>query len=257
MADGLATRTIHGVEVVARPNLVDALATVVESHGTVYEWAATQPQPQALKGRAPVYVATLPGTSDTVAVRHAWHGGLLAPLTGDRFRHPTRAPHELAMSARLRAAGIPTTDVLGFARYPAWGGFRRVDVISRFIPEAADLGMVVAGLMPGIACEAALEATIVLLRQLAQAGVQHPDLNVKNILLVREPAGHLAAAVIDVDVIRWRPATESVIVMRANVDRLTRSMRKWRARFGCDLPDARIAQFASALLSDSRPSPLA
>lgn len=257
MADGVVTRAVRDAELVAPAPLVDALQRVIASHGTLYDWAASQPQPQALKGRAPVYVAMVPGTSDTLAVRHAWHGGLLAPLTGDRFRHPTRAPHEVAMSARLRAAGIPTTEVLGFARYPAWGGFRRVDVFSRFIPDAADLGMVAAGLMPGMACDAALEATMVLLRQMAQAGVQHPDLNVKNVLLVRATTARLIAYVIDVDVIRWRPATEASLVMRANVARLTRSMRKWRARFGCELPEARVEQFASALLSDSRPSPLA
>lgn len=247
-AAGLATRQLDGVELVAPPALLDALADVVRAHGSLYDWAASQPQPHALKGRAPVYVATLPGTTDTVAVRHAWHGGLLAPLTGDRFRFPTRAPHEVAMSARLQAVGIPTTDVVGFARYRTWGGFCRVDVLSRFIPEAADLGMIAAGLMPGISGEAALNATAVLLRQLAAAGVQHPDLNVKNVLLVRGRSDTLTALVIDVDVIRWRPVSEQAAVMAANVARLTRSMRKWRDRFGCDLSEARITQFAASLL---------
>jgi Ser/Thr protein kinase RdoA (MazF antagonist) len=40
-------------------------------------------------------------------------------------------------------------------------------------------------------------------RDLAKAGVIHPDLNVKNILLARDTNGVLQAGVIDVDTIQW------------------------------------------------------
>src|SRR5688572_8126297 len=84
---GYARHTAAAAEVVATEPLVGALAAIVAQHGTLYAWARGQPQPRALSGRAPVYVATIPDHSHTtIVVRHSWHGGLLAPITGDRFR---------------------------------------------------------------------------------------------------------------------------------------------------------------------------
>ncbi|MEQ1690400.1 MAG: lipopolysaccharide kinase InaA family protein [Gemmatimonas sp.] len=238
------TRHVVGADVSAIPALADTLVALVEAHGTLYEWAAEQPQPRALRGRAPVYVAALPETRTLVVVRHAWHGGLLAPLTGDRFRGTRRADREFATSLRLRSLGIPTTDVLGFASYHAAFGLRRVDVVSRFVPDAFDLGTIAAGLVPDIDRDDALAATHGLLARLAMARVRHPDLNVKNVLLRREVGGSLTAMIIDVDVVRWDSAHTPAHVMRDNVTRLIRSMRKWRTQFGCDLSEDVVETFA-------------
>lgn len=236
-------------DITAVPVVRDDLVAIVRTHGSLYDWAAEQPQPRALRGRAPVYVATLPACGIPVVVRHAWHGGLLAPITGDRFRRPTRAPVEMQRSADLRAAGIATTEVLGFARYAAGAGLARVDVVTRFVEHTADLGMVLAGLAAEMDCEPALAATMDLLTQLAQQGVVHPDLNVKNILVRRHTTGTLDALIIDVDVVDWAPQRDPRLTMQRNVARLVRSLHKWRRQFGCDLADQRIAQFAEAALS--------
>ena len=243
------TRVVGSADVTGMPVVLDDLAAIVREHDTLYDWAAEQPQPRAMRGRAPVYVATLPTCGISVVVRHGWHGGALAPLTADRFRRPTRAPVEMERSAALRAAGIPTTEVLGFARYPAIFGLCRVDVVTRYVEDAADLGMVLAGLAPFVDCESALAATQRLLVQLASHGVIHPDLNVKNILL-RPTAGGVEALIIDVDVVRWNATRASNETMRANVARLTRSVRKWRTHFGCDVTDARIAAFSDAVTAE-------
>lgn len=245
------TRRLRDADVTASPRLVGTLAELIERHGSLYDWAAGIPQAVALRGRAPVYVADLPGADVTLVVRHAWHGGVLAPITGDRFRRPSRAPVELAQSARLRVVGIPTTEVLGYARYDAGAGLCRVDVLSRFVPDAYDLGAVSAGLVPGITLPDALTATLTLLRQCASAGVHHPDLNVKNVLLTHGADRRLQAMIIDVDVIQWdasRPARETML---ANVKRLTRSMKKWRTQFGADLADATIEHFAEQAMASS------
>lgn len=227
----------------------DDLLEIVRTHGSVYDWAAEQPQPRALRGRAPVYVATLPATQETVVVRHAWHGGLFAPLTGDRFLRPTRAPIEMERSASLRAAQIPTTEVLGFVRYDAGPWLARVDVITRYIPDAADLGMVLAGLTPEVDCEPAISATIDLLRGMAERGIVHPDLNVKNILLQRRDGEGPRALVIDIDVIDWNAGRTSKDAMARNLSRLVRSLRKWKRQFGCDLTEQRLSAFQRAALS--------
>jgi 3-deoxy-D-manno-octulosonic acid kinase len=255
------------VEVVAVAPLADALAAQVARHGSLHAWAGTVPQRRALRGRAPVHVAPLPGTDAVVAVRHAWHGGLLAPLTRDRFLRPSRAPHELRQSAALRAAGIPSTEVLGFARtaLPLWRC--TVDVVSRYEPATRDLGAVLAGEAdaeapweaggeaegpaaagaPAFTTDEALAATGRLLRQLTVAGVVHPDLNVKNVLLRREAAGGCEALMIDVDVVRWTPHRRPQRVLAANLGRLAHSMRRQRERHGGGLAPAAVTAFAQAV----------
>lgn len=250
----IRTYPIGDGDVTAIGSAATALADIVTQHGSLYQWASALPQPRALRGRAPVYVAQLPATSDTVVIRHAWHGGLLAPLTGDRFRMPTRAPRELASSYALRAQGIPTSEVLGFARYAAGFGCRTVDVVSRFIPDAVDLGIVAAGLVPDIQLPAALDSTIALLVTLAAHGVVHPDLNVKNVLLRRTPSQSLEAMMIDVDVVLWDTARSPRAVMQANVARLTRSMRKWRSHVGCSVSDQQLTAFEQRAF-EAMPSP--
>lgn len=99
-------------EFVANRQASADLAEILRTHDTAYEWAASLPQPHAMRGRAPVYVATLPVAGIVVVVRHSWHGGLLAPITGDRFRLPTRAPCELELARQLANAGIGTPEVL-------------------------------------------------------------------------------------------------------------------------------------------------
>jgi hypothetical protein len=243
------TRAVGTADVTGTPAVLDDLAAIVREHDTLYDWAADQPQPRAMRGRAPVYVATLPACGIPVVVRHGWHGGVLAPLTADRFRRPTRAPVEMERSAALRAVGIPTTEVLGFARYPAAFRLCHVDVVTRYVADAADLGMVLAGLAPFVDCETALACTQRLLMQLASHGVIHPDLNVKNILL-RPTTDGIEALIIDVDVVRWDASRSPDETMRANVARLTRSVRKWRTHFGCDVTDARIAAFSDAVTAE-------
>lgn len=249
-----------GGDVLAYDAVRADLLAILNDHGSVYEWAARMPQPRALRGRAPVFVATLPRSGHTVVVRHAWHGGLLAPLTGDLFLRPTRAPREMQIAAALLACGIPTSDICGAVRYAAGAGLVRVDVVSRYLEDSVDLGTVLAGLAPAYPREQALAATSTLLRQLAQRGIVHPDLNVKNILLrpqfgLTSPPAALQALVIDVDVLEWDAAWVGDVSMQRNVARLVRSMRKWRRQFSCDISDDTMTAFATTTLSQLRPTP--
>lgn len=243
---GYERATVGSRELVAQSAFAADLSGVLQAHDTLYEWAASVPQSRALRGRAPVYVATLPHTGVDVVVRHVWHGGMLAPVTGDRFRLPTRAPRELAASQRLLGAGIGTTEIVGYALYPAGPALRRVDVVSRYVPDAFDLGAVISELAPGLAITEALDAVRALLAQLADAGVVHPDLNVKNILLTRPSPARIRPLVIDVDVIRFETTVDPADVMKSNVARLTRSLRKWRTRFGASISDTTIREFADS-----------
>ena len=247
---------LRGVSIVVREGLADAFATVLEQHQTLYAWASAQAQPIALKGRAPVYVAPLPSEpSVDVVVRHAWHGGMFASITGDRFFRPSRAPAELLQSSQLRHFHIPTPELLAYALYNTGLPWVHVDVATRYVPNSYDLSVVLRGLAPAIERNGALDAVQALLVQLAAFGFMHRDLNVKNILLYHERK-QLVAAVLDVDVVQWRNKLSPATTMRANTSRLARSMRKARRQFGVSMSDAELDAFVQRTLAATPPSAL-
>src|SRR5262249_35779672 len=146
------------------------------------------------------YAVPLPGDVDRVVVRHNRHGGLLAPLTGDLFRRPSRAPLELQLSQKLIEHGVSTPGVLAYALYSAPLGFCRVDVVTREVPNSFDLS--VAFTSDDAALRArAIAATARLLVALSAVGAHHADLNIKNVLLHGGQSGDrpLEAMVLDLD----------------------------------------------------------
>src|SRR5690606_29211253 len=59
------------------------------------------------RGRAPIAVVALPDGLGRVALRGVRHGGWLGPLLGRTLASSERPFAELAVTARLRAAGAP------------------------------------------------------------------------------------------------------------------------------------------------------
>jgi hypothetical protein len=203
---------------------------------TLHEWASRNANANLYTGRAPAYGVALPSSGTRVVVRHARHGGLLAPVTADLFAGAGRAPHELAMSSRLAAARVPTPAFVAYAVYPAAFGLSRIDVLVEEIAGARDLANVVrdGGVTPSL-----IDATARLLAALARAGARHEDLNLKNVLISppvppNVDSGHSTAWAIDVDRVSF--GHPRVRAMEANLARLARSARKWRR--GRDLPFA-------------------
>lgn len=246
---GFYPTEVGSAVLIAREDLSNAFVSVINQHKTLYAWAREQEQPSALRGRAPVYVATLATTpAIAVAIRHAWHGGMLAPITSDRYLRPTRAPRELLNSNQLRALKIPTPEFLAFALYKAGPVSVRVDVATRYVPNSFDFSAVLKGVAPDIERHDAIDAVEKLLVQLAKHGFTHPDLNVKNILLYHENQ-ELIAAVLDVDVVQSRPEVTPATTMLANVSRLARSMRKAQRQFGIGIKEGDLSAFVERMLS--------
>lgn len=244
---GYARRELSGAQLVAKDSLVDELSAVINQFGTLYTWARRVQQPRALRGRAPVFVATVPGPKDiTVVVRHSWHGGLLAPLTRDVYRRPSRAPVELQNSNALRKLGIPTPELVAYALYAVAPGLVRVDVASSYIPDSYDFAAVLAEHAPTITRTEAFAAIRSLLVQLAQNGFIHPDLNIKNILLYRD-AGTVVAAILDVDVMERVPLRHVGKAKLENIARLERSLRKAAKQFGVQMSNAEYEEFIALL----------
>lgn len=234
-----------GADVVALGACAEAVRRAVGG-SSLYDYAATHPARRELRGRGIAYAVTLPDGKTRVVVRHSRHGGLLAPLTGDRFLPPTRAPHELSTALRLAGAGVPTPEVIAYATYRAGAVFRRSDVATREVVGGKNLGEVLGGTAPMVDRSTALAATATLLRSLESAGARHPDLNVGNVLIVAADGGRCRALVLDVDrVVFGTPGDPRIAT--ANVRRLVRSARKLRAQGRLAIADEELSALAIAV----------
>jgi 3-deoxy-D-manno-octulosonic acid kinase len=232
-----------GADVVALGSCADAVRRAVD-HRSLYAYAAAHPARRELHGRGVAYAVTLPDGETRVVVRHSRHGGLLAPVTGDRFLAPTRAPNELRAALRLAAAGVPTPEVVAYATYPAGVVFRRSDVATREVDGGHDLAVALAPGVPNDSRTAALEATVELLRGLERAGVRHPDLNLKNVLIVPDSARAARALLLDVDRVTFGDGDDPAAGV-ANVRRLLRSARKLRAMGRIAIADGELEMLAA------------
>jgi len=223
--------------VVRADHRADAEAMLAE--GTLYEAAARDLAARTFTGRGVTYAIALPVSGTRVVVRHNRHGGLFAPLTRDLFLPPTRAPHELSVSLRLRALGVRTPDVVMYGVERVGTVLRRSDVVTREVTGGRDLSTYMTSEVPAAERTAAWAAARELVQSLNEAGARHHDLNVKNILLAPLD-GRLAAWVLDVDRVGFGEPG-SAAVRRGNGERLLRSARKWRDVHGAVFDEREIA----------------
>jgi hypothetical protein len=221
---------VGGARVVATRSCSNSIRTVLENE-RLYEYAARQPDAVPLIGRAPVFAVNLPGSCGRVVVRHNMRGGWIARISKDLFVLPTRGFRELIASLRLRASGVSTPEVVAYVSYPLNWVLRRSDVATREIPNGHDLSVVLEKVTDHDHRVMVLDAVVKLLKSLTQAGAHHPDLNLKNVLLTAGQGDGLDAHVLDVDRVRFS-SPGSPLITKANLDRLIRSLRKWRDREG-------------------------
>jgi tRNA A-37 threonylcarbamoyl transferase component Bud32 len=217
---------VGAARVVAAQTCSASIRGVLEKE-RLYEYAARQPDAVPLAGRAPVFAVNLPGSCGRVVVRHNMRGGWMAKISSDVFLLPTRGFRELIASLRLRSSGVSTPEVLAYVSYPMNFVLRRSDVATREIPNGHDLSIALAKVTDHDHRVMVLDAVAKLLRSLTHAGAHHQDLNLKNVLLTAGEGPGLDAHVLDVDRVRFS-SPGSPLVAKANLDRLIRSLRKWR-----------------------------
>jgi 3-deoxy-D-manno-octulosonic acid kinase len=234
---------------VSLPEAAIGIRTALDVCRTLHGWASTLPGATAHQGRATAWGAVLPGDDIPVVVRHAQHGGLLRALTGDRFLAQGRAAYELEVSERLRAARVPTPELVAYVVYPAGPWFSRIDVATRRLPAGDDLPAAWAA-ANAAERDALVDATAALLRTLERAGALHPDLNAKNIYLSRSGAGTWQAYVLDVDRIRFPSGHASQLGAR-NLARLVRSLVKWRTRHRLPVTAGHLARLTALAGADA------
>lgn len=232
-----------GVEAVARTTLAGPVGEALAA-GSLYEYAAHHPDARPMRGRGVAYAVPLPDGATNVVVRRSRHGGWLAPLTGEIFLRPTRAPHELDVSLRLAREGIPTPEVIAYSTYEVAPLLRRADVATREVAGALDLATTIERDRDPASVREGVRAVAKLLARMAVAGVRHPDLNVRNVLIARDDNGHREAWLLDVDRV-WFDAPRHPRVREANLSRFARSARKLHQREGLPVGDGEMALLAA------------
>jgi hypothetical protein len=232
-----------GVDAVARTSVASAVGEAL-SAGSLYQYAAHHPDARPLRGRGIAYAVPLPDGATHVVVRRSQHGGWLAPVTRDIFVGRTRASHELEVSLRLAREGIATPEVLAYSTYAVAPMLRRADVVTREVDGGLDLAATLEREPDAESVRGAVRVVARLLARMASAGVRHPDLNVRNVLIARDVNGHREAWLLDVDRV-WFDAPRHPRVREANLSRFARSARKLREREGLPLGEGEMALLAA------------
>ena len=178
------------------------------------------------EGRGPLRVIRLTD-GDTALIRAYRHGGLFRHLTRDCFfSWPPRPFRELSITEELRRRGIRTVEVYGACVSRVCGPVYRGWLVTRELRDAQDLW---AALRSDFVQRAGLTATLralaITLRALHREGVDHGDLNLKNLLVRLEPEG-VAGYVIDFDKARLLLGKLPPALVKKNLSRLLRSVRK-------------------------------
>jgi 3-deoxy-D-manno-octulosonic acid kinase len=230
----------------ARPAAQAWLAQTIGEGKMLREVAAAHPQSRELKGRGPVYVIPGVGAGAEWVVRPYRRGGrVAAPLLGDRYLRGglPRPLAEVGASQEAIRRAIPTPPVIAGAIYPS-GPFYRADLVTEFVPRSRTLAAVFFHHLPANAATRihALRAAGQLIGRMANKGLEHPDLNAKNILLVPDK-GLLLGLVLDLDRCRVGDPIPPLRMLR----RLEQSMRKLASATGDPLTDKEWADLRNAV----------
>jgi hypothetical protein len=156
-------------------------------------------------------------------VRPVTRGGVFGPWLGRAFADPRRPLDELAVTARLAAAGAPVPDAVlagAWRRGLAWNGI----VATRFEAGAHDGEHYLRDGPAAARIARAAASAGAAVRRFHDAGGRHPDLHVKN-LLVRDRDDACEVIVIDLDRARCGVPPGARERMR-ELMRLHRSLRK-------------------------------
>jgi hypothetical protein len=148
------------------------------------------------RGRAATALVALADGS-RLHLRPVRHGGLLAPLWGERLLGLGRPLRELRVCALLRARGAPVPRallVVGRRRGPFWSA-----ALGTLHESGARDGAAWLAARPSPAAQAAaIDAVARAVRRFHEAGGRHADLHLGNLLL-RERGPSCEALVIDLD----------------------------------------------------------
>jgi hypothetical protein len=174
-------------------------------------------------GRGSAFGLDVPGAG-AVFVRPYLHGGWLRAVTGDLHAGDGRFDAELRAHLDAAAAGVPVCEALGYVARPAGLGLRRGWLLLRELRGARDLLAFLESAPAPRERRRVLEKAGRAIRALHDAGFEHADLHLANLLL--DSSG--TVRVLDLDRAR-RHATLSRERRLAGLFRFDRHAAKRRA----------------------------
>ena len=184
------------------------------------------------------------GAPGRVFVRRAMRGGVLGALLGGLYLDPNRPTQEIRAAIAALRSGVHVPEPLAVRRTRINGGFYRFTLVSREIPEAADL-LTLAPKLSQPERRRLLDRVADEMRRLHEAGIYHADLTLKNIL-----ASGPSVYIVDLDKAylkgRRLPAFDVM-----NLSRLNRSFEKLLGRKGCVTRSEKL-RFLRRYLAGSR-----
>ena len=183
------------------------------------------------RGRSAVALWRIPGRDERVVLRRYTHGGLLGGALGERLWGIMRPLRELAAAEWARESGVATPLPLGVViQRLTWPTCRAV-YLSVEAPDSEDMVYFCVRLRHQPRETTSLEKKRVLIaaarqiRAMHDAGVDHADLHLKNLLVHRDTDRGVGVSIIDFDKARERDPAELEFRLR-NLMRLARSARK-------------------------------
>ncbi|MCP4006957.1 MAG: hypothetical protein GY725_22485 [bacterium] len=199
------------------------------------------------------------GTTPSVALRHDLrvvlrryrHGGLLGWLTGSLYVGTSRAAEELSVTAAAEALDAPVPHALCVVLWPVFGPFWSAMIGTREEPNASELLGVLHSLKDVKARRILIAEVADAVRRLHDAGVDHRDLQLRNLLVVPNSGGRRIVAV-DLDKAVFHGSGGLSSSVRANnLGRLHRSAVK-NGLAGSRIGPRELAIFASAYTRGDR-----
>jgi hypothetical protein len=149
-------------------------------------------------------------------------GGWAARVLGDRYASPLRLIRILAASGEVARRGVPTPRAVALLVERAGAGFVRGFLATEELAGAEDLARRADR---RDASEDDLRAALEAVRRMHDRGVDHPDLNLGNLLVVDTPEGP-RGYVIDLDGVTFGDGPVSLPRRRRALRRLERSCAK-------------------------------
>ena len=180
-------------------------------------------------GRQAHPVVVLP-SGETAVVRRYHRGGLVQRINASRYFGGNRACDELRATERARTGGVRTARILAAIESPGSVGYTAM-LATLLIPGATDAARWLAAHASGR--DDMLRDAGRQVAAMHAAGVAHPDVNLRN-LLVADEGGAPQVWLLDFDKARVSPTPVPRARRATDLRRLARSARKLKAGLGPD-----------------------
>jgi hypothetical protein len=192
---GFSRRALDGASLVLRDDVAEGLVAA----GAAAPESLRPRASASYEGRGRPFGVDVPGAG-RVFVRQYQHGGALRRITGELYRGDGRFLAELGALVDAAKAGVGVAEALGVVSAPGGLGLRRGWLFAREVPGAVDVLTFLRSRPTPARRRAVLETAGRAIRALFDAGFEHPDLHMKNLLVA--PDG--SVLVLDFDRVRRR-----------------------------------------------------